>query len=247
MESTMCLELEATAQEDRLAFLALPAKHASAQITGTTNDLFKAAQAILNQIVADMCGRRTTQEFEQARNEYYTQYVMVMLAVGRLISAVVPTKVIDRLSWESLSELEAEFRDGGIAAFGKDISDQALFTVWTLRKIHDVVTRLQESKGAIEKADQKLAKDFVDHILYSRFHLDCLMMSLRSDRAIYPEVLECISEGLRSLVNAYAYIRQVSDAGQATAIEAPILIEFDDEERELVALSMEDLAADASL
>lgn len=246
MESTMCLELEAARSEDRLAFLALPAKHASAQITGQANDLFKAAQAILNQMMADVCAQRTAEQFQKAKDENYPQYVAVMVAVGRLIQAVVPSPVIDRLSWESLSEMEADFRDAGPSAFGKDIADQALFTVWTLRKIHDLVRSIQVSEtvqGNLAKSDPKLTKDFVNHILHSRFHLDCLKDSLRSHRAIYPEVLECISEGLRALVNAYAYIRQATSATEA--VEELIHIDFDDEERELLALSMKDLAADA--
>lgn len=247
MESTMCLELQATSSEDRLAFLALPAKHASAQITGTANDLFKAAQAILNQILADVSGKRTAEEFRQARDANFPQYMMVMLAIGSLIQAVVPSAVIDRLSWESFSEAEADFREAGAAAFGKDISDQALFTVWTLRKIHDLATRIQRSKAEVQDHDPKLAKDFVTHILFSRFHLDCLRAAQRSERAIYPEVLEVISEGLRALVNAYAYIRQATDVRQSNASEELIHIDFDEEEQELVALSMKDLVSDATL
>jgi hypothetical protein len=227
--------------------LALPAKHASAQITGTANDLFKAAQAILNQILADVSGKRTAAEFQKARDEHFPQYTMVMMAIGNVIRVVVPPAVIDRLAWESFSEMEADFRDGGAAAFGKDISDQAIFTVWTLRKIHDLATRIQRSGDAIQNSDPELLKGFVNNVLYSRFHLDCLKASLRSERAIYPEVLESISEGLRALVNAYAYIRRATDVVRSSANEEPIHIDFDEEEQELVALSMKDLASDAIL
>lgn len=246
MESTMCLEPQAASSEERLAFSALPAKHASAQITGTANDLFKAAQAILNQILADVNGKRTAVEFRAARDGYFPQYMMVMMAIGSLIQAVVPSAVIDRLSWEAFCEMEADFRDAGAATFGKDISDQVLFSVWTLRKIQDLATHINRSKDAVQNGDPQLAKDFVTHILFSRFHLDCLRTSLRTERVIYPEVLECISEGLRGLVNAYAYIRQATDA-RSSDVEELIHIDFDEEEQELVALSMKDLASDATL
>ncbi|HEX3892617.1 MAG TPA: hypothetical protein VHW46_08595 [Terracidiphilus sp.] len=247
MESTMCFEVEAgSPPRENLAFLALPAKHASARVTGTTNDMFKAAQAILNQAITEVCSRRTAAEFEAARQAVFAQYMLVTIAMGNVISAVVEPKVIERLSWESFSEMESDFRES-VGSFGKDIADQAIFTVWTLRKINEIVSRVkqsEETRERINKVDPKLAQDFVYHIIASRFHLDCLRVSLRCERVLYPEVLESISEGLRSLVNAYAYIRQATDVAHVD--EAIIHIDFDEEEQELVALSMKDVIADAS-
>jgi hypothetical protein len=237
-------------QQDRLAFLALPAKRASEQVTGTANDLFIAIQTILNQILTEVCGQRTAEEFCAARDLLFPQYMHVMKALSRLVQTVVPSKVIDRLCFESMSEMEADFRDDGRAAFGQEMSDQALFTVWTLRKINDLVDRIsasKEPKKNLAEADAELARMFVNHVLYCRFHLDCLNQSLRSGRILFPELLDPISEGLRSLVNAYAYIRQASDLRSDRAEEEAIHIDFDDEEKELVALSMKDLVDDARL
>ena len=248
MGTTMCLSFETPAQEDGLAFLALPAKRAAQQVTGTANELFNAIQTILGQILADVCGKRTAAEFRAAREEYLPQYMQVMMAQGRLVSAVVPKPVIDRLCYESMSEMESDFRQDGRAAFGQEMCDQALFTVWTLRKINDLANGLggsSEPDDSQKEAHIKLAKLFVNHIIYSRFHLDCLKMSLRSERVIYPDVLEPISEGLRSLVNAYAYIRQASDLSSGDQPEELIHIDFDDEEQELVALSMKGIDPNA--
>jgi hypothetical protein len=244
MNMTMALEINAT-PGDRMAFLAVPAKRAAEQITGTANDLIATIQNLLNQIIVDVCAKRTAEEFCAARSEYFPKYVQVMMALSGFISAVVPSSVVDRLTWESLSEMEADFRDEGRAAFGNDISDQAIFTVWTMRKIHDLVSGMDESKPSRDvQASNELAVKCVNYLLYSRFHLDCLKMSLRSERIIYPDVLEPISEGLRSLVNAYAYVRQMSDLRTPEAEEELIHIDFDDEEQELLALSMRDIPAD---
>jgi len=248
MDNAICLKLEESAQENRLAFLALPAKRAAQQVTGSANDLFQAIQAILGQIMADVCAKRTAGEFVVARDEYFPQYLQVMMALSRLVSAVVPKGVIDRLSYESMSEMEADFREHARASFGKDICDQALFTIFTLRKIRDLADRMRISKEPAENlkvADRQLAESFVTHIVYCRFHLDCLNTSIRTGRTLYPEVLDCVSDGLRSLVNAYAYIRQATDLRTPAADETPIHIEFDEEEKELVALSMNDLESHA--
>jgi hypothetical protein len=249
MDTTMCPTL-GERDQDRLAFLALPAKRASEQVTGTANDLFIAIQKILNQILNEVCGQRTAEEFCAIRDLYFPQYMQVMKALGHLVQTVVPSNVIDRLCYESMSEMEASFREDGRAAFGQEMSDQALFTVWTLRKINDLVDGIRaskEPKKSLAEADAELRRMFVHHVLYSRFHLDCLNQSLRSGRILFPEVLDPISEGLRGLVNAYAYIRQASDLRSDRVDEEAIHIDFDDEEKELVALSMKDLVRDANL
>jgi hypothetical protein len=68
-------------------------------------------------------------------------------------------------------------------------------------------------------------------------------MSLHTEKALYPEVLESISDGLRTLVNAYAYIRQASDLRSSLNEEEPIHIDFDEEEQELLSLSMRDVGS----
>lgn len=248
MDTTLSLKLGAGVQEDRLAFLALPAKRAAEQVTGTANDAFNAIQGILSQLLADVSGKRTASEFCAARAMYFPQYMTVMMALSGIVSAVVPKEVIDRLSYESMSEMEADFQADGRAAFGSDICNQALFTIWTLRKIHDLANRIDASRapqGSCGQAETQLTQMFVNHILYSRFHLDCLKVSLRSERVIYPEVLEPISDGLRALVNAYAYIKQASDLRSDSSEEELVHIDFDEEEKELLALSMRDFAGNA--
>ena len=248
METTMTLAIDASADDDRLAFLAFPAQKASEQVTGTTNDLIDSVQTIVNTIISDVCSKRTASEFIAARKRYFPQYFQVMRGLGNLAAAVVPENVLDRLAYEAFSELEANFRDEGVAAFGTEIKDQAMFTVWTLRKINDLANDVRLRRAPIARfaeADRELAEDFVMHVVYSRFHLDCLRGSLRTQKAIYPEVLECVSNGLRGLVNAYAYIRQASDLRSEMVEEEPIIIEFDEEEQELVALSMKDLGLNA--
>jgi len=248
MNTTMTMPLNA-AQGDTLAFLAFPAKRAAEQVNRTTDGIFRNIGTILNDIMSDMLSKRTAAEFNAAREDYVSTYMQVMLGLGKLISATVSDTVIDRLTYESLSEMEADFRETGAQSFGEDMKNQAIFTVWTLRKISDLSNRIC-SADAIEPhlipTDREMADKFVFHILWGRFHLDCLKRSLRTSTPIYPEVLECVSEGLRSMVNSYSYIKQASDLrNKHSDDETMIDIEFDDEEQELVALSMRDAYLEA--
>jgi hypothetical protein len=95
-------------------------------------------------------------------------------------------------------------------------------------------------KPDLVRTDGEMAKMFVSHVLYGRFHLDILKMSMRTKTAIFPEVLDCVSEGLRTIVNAYSYIKLAADVGTKPARDEMITIEFDDEEQELLASSMRD-------
>jgi len=243
MDKTLSLQGLAGAKEDNLAFLAFPAKRASEQVTGTENDLFNAIQKILRQILIDVCSKHTAEDFLAARTESFPKYVQIMTSLAGFVSAVVPPNVIDRLTYESFSEMEASFRDAGLAAFGPYVKDQAMFTVWTLRKINGLAKdgRLHRLPAdGLVPTDRALAERFVGCVLYSRFHLDCLQTSLRTEKVLYPEVLESISDGLRALVNAYAYIRQASDLRAEPSAEELIRIDFDEDEQELLSLSMKD-------
>jgi hypothetical protein len=246
--STLVMPLNAL-QTDDLAFLAFPAKSAAQQVSGTTEDLFQNISTIISGILSDVISARTAAQYCATREQCLHTYTQVMMGLGQLIRATVPDKVIDRLTYESLSEMEAEFREYGVGAFGTEMTDQALFTVWSLRKIFDLVMANLCTNANLNpelvKTDMEMAQDFSTHVLYGRFHLDCLTMSLRSSKPIYPEVLDCISEGLRNVVNAYATARQACDLRHPRQEEELVMIEFDDEEQELLHSSMKDVFLEA--
>jgi hypothetical protein len=229
---------------ERLAFVGFPFKRAAKQISGSAEDALKSITALLEQIVVGAVEKRTAAEFKATSEETFRSYFQLMNALGSLIRAVVPPNVIERVTAESLCEMEADFRDHALAAFGTNMRDQALFTVWTLRKISDLAQRIGV-KGVsdnLRERDSKIAAMFVYHGVRTRFHLDCLFWSIRTNRPIYPEVLEAISDGLRSAVDAYAWIRQAADL--RSTHDDPILefIDMDEEDMVFVESSAFDMA-----
>jgi len=235
---------------DSLAFLGLPSKRTGRQLSASAEELMRNIATILDQIITGAIEKRTAQEFIAVRDATFPDYARVMLALANLVSTIVPVLVLERITLESLSELEADFRDHAAAAFGTSIRDQAIFTVWTLRKINELSQRVTASGKVpddIRKRDAELAPSFNFHALRTRFHLDCLTTALRTSAPIYPEVLNEISDGLRSEVDAYAWIRQAVDL--RFPAQEPVLpfAELDEEDRQFIDASVRDMATEFSL
>jgi hypothetical protein len=230
--------------DERLAFVGLPSRRAAKQISGSAEDALRGIAALLEQMIVGAVEKRTAAEFKAAYDETFQSYAQLMNALGSLIRAVAPATVRERITAESLCEMEADFRDRALVAFGANMRDQALFTVWTLRKISDIAQRIGNAEASQDQRehDSKIATNFVYHAVRTRFHLDCLLWSMRTNRPIYPEVLGTISDGLRSAVDAYAWIRQAADL--RSTHDEPILeyVDMDEEDRLFVDSSAFDMA-----
>lgn len=233
---------------ERLAFVGFPSKRAAKQISGSAEDALKGIHILLEQMIIGAVEKRTAAEFRAAYDEIFQGYYQLMNALGSLIRAVVPSNVRERVTAESLCEMEADFRDHALVAFGANMRDQALFTVWTLRKISDLAQRIgsMDVSPELKEQDNHIATMFVHHGVRTRFHLDCLFLSMHTGRPIYPEVLETISDGLRSAVDAYAWIRQAADL--RSTHEEPILefIDMDEDDKIFVDSSAFDMAKECS-
>jgi len=171
-------------------------------------------------------------------------YMRTLRAMSDLVKIIVPDSVIEILAGEYFSELNAELRDQGLTRFGASVLDQAMFTVWTLRKIHDLIPKISTSEPvakANKAKDGQLAMEFSVASAWTQFHLDCLSAAIRFDRPLYPEVLVEITEGLRTAVNAYGLIRQgvnLRVSPNEPTIEAR---QWDEEDEELLNSSMHDM------
>jgi len=233
-----------------LSFLSFPSKQSAKQLAGSTGEAVRNIAEILEQLLTAAVEKRTAAEFIALRDSTFPHYTGVMIALATLVKAVVPAATVERLTAESLSEQEAELRDKGAAAFGTTVRDQAIFTVWTLWKINGLGQKLSTLPTVPDdrkEDDARFLQMFIFHGLRTRFHLDCLTASIRHNLPIFPEVLNAISDGLRSGVDAYAWIRQSVDV--RCQHEEPVLpfLPLDEEDREFVDASARDMASDSSL
>jgi len=240
--------LGAIGVREPLPFVGLPTERSAKQLSGSVEDVVKTIANVIDQIILSAIERRTALDFRAFWKEVFPNYARVMFATGTLAKALIPPHALERVISESLCEMEAEFRDNALAAFGSAIRDQCIFTIWTLRKINDLARQLSSGQLSEDEKhkDDEFGWGFIYHGLRTRFNLDCLMASMRHERPIYPEVLEEISDGLRSAVNAYAWIRQCVDL--RTKPQEPELpfIALDEEDWEFVNASARDMANESA-
>lgn len=232
----------ASVNPEMLDAVGLPSEtdHTAKRLSGSVNDLMLAAVSIMDEMVLSALEKRTAEEFKNRRDEIFPQYMSALFAFAMLFSATVPKDVRESVIAQSLSELEADFRDSGAPVFGEELRNRGMFTVWTLRKIVELTDAVQE----MAFQDEENAKKFVANAVYSRFHVDCLVRSIHNKKPIFPELVEPIADGLRSAVNAYALIRQVVDVGAVEPELPPV--DWDAEDEAWLSDSMRDLARKSS-
>lgn len=218
------------------SLLASRSKESAKALAPSVQEVFKGCRSELKAILLTMLGTRTRVEQRREFTRLFPKYMGLSLAISYFSSAVVPKDVIERLSRESICEIEADFRDKGLAAFGASIRSQALFTIWTLRKVNEIVTQIASSKldNTKKSEDVSICVQFIANALRAKMSLDCLLMAMNEGIAIYPEVSDEFLDDLRSMVNAYAWARRGLEL-RVPVDDTPLdLPPMDDEDRELL-------------
>ncbi len=222
--------------EGILSFLASRSKSSARTLAPTVSEVLNGCAAEIDTILCNVIESRTKAEFRREFERSFPKYLGLTLAMSHFAKAVVLSDARERLTRESICEMEAEFREKAQAAFGTVVRDQALFTVWTLRKINEILPQIIAAKlDPSKKAeDAEHCAMFNVHAFRAQFSLDCLTTALDNERAIYPEVLEELTDALRSMVNAYAHAREgleVRVPSQEPSVTVPSM---DEEDRALV-------------
>ncbi len=208
---------------------------ASKQISVSADELLRNISAVLEDLVLSVIGKRTAMEFEAARSDAFPKYMNAVLALSSLVQILVPRQAIDRLNRDSFCELEADLRNRGLVAFGASVRDQAMFTVWSLRKISDFMSQIDNIHPKVDNQEVVgMVNDCIFYAIRTRFHVHCLVSSMALDKPIHPDAMEMIIDGLRSVVNAYALARRLLDRLVPLPEMATEACEWDDEDQSLL-------------
>jgi hypothetical protein len=196
--------------EGLLSFLVSRAKRAKRSLAPSASDVLAGCVDAIGVILRSAIETRTKTEYDRVFNSLFPKYAAVTIAISHFATAVIQRPLLEQLVRESICEIEADFRDKGLAAFGAVVRDQAVFTVWTLRKINELTDQITAVPIPPEKKkeDAEFSGKFNIHALRAQFSLDCLNAALDCGQPIYPEVLEQLVDGLRSMVNAYTWARR---------------------------------------
>jgi hypothetical protein len=227
-----------------VGLIGLPAeKSAQRSLPGSAEKLLKSIAETLDAMILDVISKRTAGELRQAEDEVFPQYVSLVVAFARVASKLVDRKTIARLSRESFCELEAEIREDGEASFGEALRDRALSTVWMLRKISDLLEILQTAPVGPKdrEKDAEFAEAFFLHAVRARFYIDCLMTSMRTKRPLYRDTFPQVDDGLRSIINAYAWVKQSLDLRLPNNEPEPEAPAWTEEDQALINASMADM------
>ena len=236
--------------DELLAFIGIADKQ-KVDLSAKINDLFCQIGQVTDGLVLATIEKRTAAEFTATAIATFNDYVRLLRAKSDILQVVLRNDRLatERIVNQSLSELEADFRDHGVRRFGQPVSDQAIFTVWTLRKTAAQIWKLFSPNVSQTLSDEasrakceKLGSEFALYSAWAQFHLECLTASMRLNRAIYPDALSAVMDGLRAEVNAYAIAKQMVDLYLPPVEELPSdPYAWDAEDDELLASSMRDI------
>ena len=229
--------------------LGLPtAQSAKRGLTGSVDGVLQSIDSLMSTLVLRVLGSRTQAEFWEAFRSAFPDYVRLLRSFSEIAATMSSSSLMVRVSMESLLELEDKLRASGEESFGPAMTERALFTVFTLRKItpllHSVVTSPRKLDSCDLEKDKDFAENFLVHALVSRFCIDCLIVAMANNRTVYPDVLAALNDLMRSVVNAYAWVHQAVELRTEKdpfdhAVAFPPL---DDEDQQLLNESMRDLS-----
>jgi hypothetical protein len=232
--------------DDLLALIGLPSKRRSAaELSVAAVEILKGITSHVDGLLLRAIAGQTKGEFIAVRTEVFLDYAAAVTSLARLVRIIVPEPVIERVLGDSFSELDHEFREHGLMRFGGPAKDQAMFTIWTLRRTSRLISKVAGSgvvPESLKEKDEKLASDFSFYATWTQFHLDCMLAAMRFNKPIQLDVLPAIIDGLRAAVNAYGYARQGLNLRVPEAEPLIEAVQWDDEDQELLDSSMRDMA-----
>ncbi|MGA8029128.1 MAG: hypothetical protein WB992_18465 [Bryobacteraceae bacterium] len=239
------LSLKPPGLDDLLALVGLPSQRRSkGELSPSAEEILKGISSFVDGLLLRAIAAQNQKDFTAVRSVVFEQYAIAVTSFARLIQRMVAGPVIETVLRECFCELEAEFREHGLARFGSAAKDQAMFTVWTLRRTSRIIATIAASGNVapdLRSQDQEIATKFAVNATWAQFHLDCLLVGIRHDKSIQLQVLPEIIDGLRAAVNAYGYARQGLNFRSPQEEVTIQPFEWDEEDQELLDSSMKDM------
>lgn len=243
--------LELSTVSDVVPMLGLPTEQpAKRGLASSVDEVLRSIAVLMDELVLEVLEARTKEEFSRVFRETFPQYVRLLRSFSEITDATVPTQVMVRVTVESFNDLEKRFRSNAEECFGPAMTERALFTVFSLRRIAPVLYSVITSKRKLEfcdaERDRDFARNFLVHALVARFSVDCLVVAMDHNKTVYPDVLASLDDLMRAVVNAYAWVRQAAELRtdpQLMDMDAAFP-PLDADDRQLLNESMRDLALD---
>jgi hypothetical protein len=211
----------------------------------TDKNLIRELVGVLDKQLLEALSARTAQEFEDVRQKVWPKYFRALRALQDTISNMLSEHQTEHIYAEAVVRIEADLEKQRVSRFGDTITEQAVFTLWTLGKIRSLAREIcAAGEPPVEKkqADRDLLSDFCGNSWWSQFHLDILIAAMKFDRPIPEEIREAVCDGLRAAVNAFVIMKEALRLRLPHIEELPLVanLPWDDEDEGLLASSMKD-------
>jgi hypothetical protein len=208
--------------------------------------LIRELLSMLDKQLLAVLGSRSVDEFVKQRQEVWPKYVRALRALSDTTGNLIPESEFEVLSGEATVVLAADLEKRRGVRFGNALTDQAIFTLWTLGKIRSLGRKIEAAgKPPAENqgADLVLIREYRMASLWAQFHLDIVFAALKFEKTIPKDVQEVVHDGLRTTVNAYAIMREALSLRVVAEEVPPANLPWDKEDEELLAASMRGMNA----
>ncbi|MHB8486836.1 MAG: hypothetical protein ACYDCM_14075 [Candidatus Acidiferrales bacterium] len=229
-----------------------PSTTSEKKLVRSDERLIRELVGVLDRQLIAAVDARSVSEFSSVRKNVMPRYVRALRALHDTVINLVSDEMLKSLSDSIIAELADDLEKQRESRFGDKLTDQALFTLWTIRKISSLAQEIISAGkvlGGKRQADNTLLYEYHANSLWAQFHLDVLFAAMKFDRPICEQIRETICDGLRASVNAYAIMKDALSLRRPQIEEtAPALaLPWDEEDEQLLASSMRDLNADPSV
>jgi hypothetical protein len=227
-----------------------PSTSAETKLVRSDEKLVRDLVAVIDRQLLSAIDTRSAREFESVRTRVMPRYVRALRALYDTVVNLISDETVESIS-ESVFAVLAEDLEEQRDRFGSKLTDQAVFTLYTIQKIgalgRDMVSYGPAPRDK-KKQDREYLYEYHAASLWAQFHLDMLFAATKFDRPIVDSIKPDVCNGMKAAVDAYVVMRD------AFALRCPqeqdtlpvVPLPWDEEDEQLLASSMRDRNIDPS-
>jgi hypothetical protein len=143
--------------------LAVPTRQSAQQISAKADHAIRGVVSLMEDILATVVDSHKGDAFDEG----FPAYSQMLLACSAIMRQTITPTVMQRVVWQSLLEKEGEFRQKGIPVFGEAVTEHAIFTVWSMRKIGDLIEQIFQAPELKSQSleDKEFCKRYTYHAI----------------------------------------------------------------------------------
>jgi len=223
-----------------------PSPESEKSLVRADERLIRELVSVLDRQLIAAVDAQSVAEFASVRRNVMKRYVRALRALHDTVINLVSSEVLETIVADIIVGLAGDLEKQRESRFGEKLTDQAVFTLFTIRKISALARYIGEAGDVApdkRQIDIELLREYHSDSLWAQFHLDVLFAAMKFDRPICESIRNEICEGLRASVNAYVVMKDALALriGQPKENGPALILPWDHEDDELLSSSMKDI------